>query len=93
MILKRHPFSYSRVDKVHDEEEQHRKAQILINKILNEIDSVTRRPTPLRLKAARVAVKVGVRMKKVSFAARRMRFWLLRRIDQYFRPSTLRLGY
>ncbi|KAF3330060.1 hypothetical protein FCM35_KLT05391 [Carex littledalei] len=90
MITKKQSFSYSRVDKLDSEEEQHQKAQILIEKILKDIDNLTKRPTPLRRKAAKVSAKVGLRLKRIRVAARKMRLWLRRRIEQYLRPSTIR---
>jgi hypothetical protein len=93
IITSKEPFAYSRIQKFHTVEEQHQKAQILIEKIMNEIDSLTKRPTPLRLRAARVSAKVGVRVKRIRVAARKMRFRLRRIIKRLLRLGTLHIGY
>jgi hypothetical protein len=93
IITGKEPFAYSRIGKFHTMEEQHQKAQILIEKIMNEIDSLTKRPTPLRLRAARISAKAGVRVKRIRLAARKMQFRLRRKIERLLRLSTLHIGY
>ncbi|KAJ3670443.1 hypothetical protein LUZ60_010767 [Juncus effusus] len=83
MILLKAPFSYSKIAKEDPEEVRHRKALYLIYKILEESDSITKRPTPWTRKASKIRVKVGKRMKRIRVFVRRIRVWMYKRVVKY----------
>ncbi|XP_038883675.1 uncharacterized protein LOC120074584 [Benincasa hispida] len=67
-VLIRRPNGYSKVDKEDPEEIIHRRAQFLINKVLERADSMGK-PSYLRIRIRRLKVRFGRRLKKLKKSA------------------------
>lgn len=67
-LLLRKPIGYSKVDKEDPEEKIHRRAQFLINKVLERADSMGK-PSYLRIKIRRLKFRFGRRLKKLKKSA------------------------
>ncbi|XP_022142336.1 uncharacterized protein LOC111012478 [Momordica charantia] len=67
-LLIRRPNGYSKVDKEDPEEIIHRRAQFLINKVLERAESMGK-PSYLRIRIRRLKVRFGRRLKKLKKSA------------------------
>ncbi|KAJ4703141.1 Rhodanese-like domain-containing protein [Melia azedarach] len=79
-LLRSNQHAYSKIDKEDPEEVRSRRAQFLIYKVLDRVDS-RRKPSFLRIRLCRLKVKIGKRLKKlrksmlVSVSAARISFY------------------
>ncbi|XP_010278705.1 PREDICTED: uncharacterized protein LOC104612816 [Nelumbo nucifera] len=62
--LAKKPYAYSKLEIEDPEERKHRRAQFLINKILEQADT-RRRQSSLRVRICRLKVKIGKRFKRL----------------------------
>lgn len=64
MMMKKKPFAYSKVDKEDPEELNHRRAQFLIQKMLEQVE-VRRKPSYLRIRIRKLKIKIGKKLTKL----------------------------
>lgn len=58
-------FAYSKMEMEDPEEVKHRRAQFLIYKTMQQVDSIRRRPSWLKVKTSKLKFKIGKRLKKL----------------------------
>ncbi|KAE8670594.1 Detected protein of confused Function [Hibiscus syriacus] len=68
MAVLKSSYSYSKVNKEDPDEIIHRRAQFLINKVLEQADS-RRKPSFIRIRLSRLKLKIGRKLKKLRKAA------------------------
>ncbi|PIA50642.1 hypothetical protein AQUCO_01200093v1 [Aquilegia coerulea] len=59
-------YGYSKMDKEDPEERNHRRAQFLIYKVMQQADSPQRRQSSLRVRICRLKIKIGKRFKRMK---------------------------
>ncbi|KAL7212153.1 hypothetical protein ACSBR2_014926 [Camellia fascicularis] len=64
MALMSRPYAYSKMEREDPEEIKHRRAQFLIYKALEKVDS-QRRPSWLRVRICKLKIKIGKRLKRL----------------------------